>query len=118
MLHIENYSELKLYLQDKHFQTTASNIGAFYMFDPCRAKNLTFDLFFNNYESVRRRWVKLLFFLNRYNKRNLLAWFYDNIEAKTFGFDPCTNYLEIPRLPVQNVTRQQYEILILEPIPT
>ena len=26
----------------------------FYPFDPCRAKNLTFDLFFSNYETVRR----------------------------------------------------------------
>ena len=26
-----------------------------YLFDPCRANNLTFDLFFNNYETVRRR---------------------------------------------------------------
>ena len=24
----------------------------FYLFDPCRVKNLTFDLFFNNYETV------------------------------------------------------------------
>ena len=27
----------------------------FYLFDPCRAKNLTFDRVFNNYETVRRR---------------------------------------------------------------
>ena len=25
------------------------------LFDPCRAKKLTFDLFFDNYETVRRR---------------------------------------------------------------
>ena len=31
----------------------------FYLFDPCRAKNVTFDLFFNNYEMVRRRYIKL-----------------------------------------------------------
>ena len=42
---------------------------------------------------------------------------FDNIEA-TLEFDPCTNYLVTPRLPVQDVTRQQYEILVLEPIPT
>ena len=42
---------------------------------------------------------------------------FDNIEA-TFEFDPCTNYLVTPRLPVQGVTRQQYEILILGPLPT
>ena len=29
MLHIENYSEFKLYLQDEHFETIASKIGAF-----------------------------------------------------------------------------------------
>ena len=41
----------------------------------------------------------------------------DNIEA-TFKFDPCTNYLVTPRLPLQDVTRQQYEMVILGPIPT
>ena len=41
---------------------------------------------------------------------------FDNIEA-TFEFDPCTNYLETPRLPVQYVSRQQYEVVILGPIP-
>ena len=39
----------------------------------------------------------------------------DKIEA-SFEFDPCTDYLEIPRLPVHDVTRQQYEILILGPL--
>ena len=34
-------------------------------------------------------------FLNRYNKRILLAWFFDNIET-TFEFDPGTNYLVTP----------------------
>ena len=42
---------------------------------------------------------------------------FDNIEA-TFEFDPCTNYLVTPRLSVQDVTRQQYKIMILGPIPT
>ena len=41
----------------------------------------------------------------------------DNIESN-FEFDPCTNYLVTPRLPVQDVTRQQYETLILGPMPT
>ena len=41
----------------------------------------------------------------------------DNIEA-TFQFDPCTNYLVTPRLPVQDVTWQQYEMAVLGPIPT
>ena len=30
----------------------ASKIGAFYLFDPCKAKNFAFDLFFNNYETL------------------------------------------------------------------
>ena len=42
---------------------------------------------------------------------------FENIEA-TFKFDPCTNYLVTPRLSVQDVIRQQYEIVILEPLPT
>ena len=52
MLHMANYSEFELYLQDEHFETIASKIGAFLLFDPCRAKNLTFVLFFNNFETV------------------------------------------------------------------
>ena len=41
----------------------------------------------------------------------------DNIKA-TFEFDPCINYRVTPRLPVQDVTQQQYEMVILGPIPT
>ena len=41
----------------------------------------------------------------------------DNIEV-FFEFDPCTSYLVTPRLSVQGVTRQQYEIVIFGPIPT
>ena len=41
----------------------------------------------------------------------------DNIEA-TFEFDPYTNYHVTPRLPVQDVTQQQYEIVISGPLPT
>ena len=41
----------------------------------------------------------------------------NNIE-ETFEFDPCINYPVTLRLPVQDVTRQQYEIVILRPIPT
>ena len=37
---------------------------------------------------------------------------FDNIEA-TFEFDPCTNYFVTPMLPVQDMTRQQYETLTL-----
>ena len=40
----------------------------------------------------------------------------DNVEA-TFEFDPCINYFVTPRLPVQDVTRQQYEIVILGYLP-
>ena len=42
---------------------------------------------------------------------------FDNIEG-TFEFDPSINYLVTPRLPVQDVTRQQYDIGILGLIPT
>ena len=42
---------------------------------------------------------------------------FDNIEA-IFEFDPCTNYLVTPGFPVQDVTQQQYEIVILGPLPT
>ena len=38
--------------------------------------------------------------------------FFYNIKA-TFEFDPSTNYIVTPRLPVQDVTGQQYELLIL-----
>ena len=41
----------------------------------------------------------------------------DNVEA-TFEFDHGTNYYVTPWLPVQDMTRQQYEIVILGPIPT
>ena len=62
------------------------------------------------------------FFLNRYNKRNLLVWFSTtskqllNFNSKvTFRKfkNPCTNYHVTPRFPVQDVTRQQFETLIL-----
>ena len=44
----------------------------FYLFDPCRAKNLTFISI-----TTKRYFVdksKYRFFFNRYNKRNLLVW--------------------------------------------
>ena len=41
----------------------------------------------------------------------------DNIET-TFEFDPCINVLVTSRLPVQDVTRQQYEMVMVGPIPT
>ena len=62
MLHIANYSEFELYLPDEYFETIASKIGPFGLFDPCRAKKMTSDLFINNYETVRRRQVKPHFF--------------------------------------------------------
>ena len=60
--------------------------------------------------------VKLYFFLTR-QQEECVGMVLDNTEA-TFEFDPCTNYLVTPRLPVQDVTRQQYETLILGPMPT
>ena len=33
----------------------SAKLDHFYLFDPCRDKKVTFDLSFNNYETVRRR---------------------------------------------------------------
>ena len=55
MQHRANYSEFELYFPDEHFETIASKIGSFLPDYPYRAKKLTSDLFFNNYEMVRRR---------------------------------------------------------------
>ena len=93
-----------------------AKLDHFYLCDPCRAKNLTFDLSFNNNETVRRRCVNLYFFESLQQEESV-GMVLDNIEA-TFEFDPCTNYLVTPRLPVQDVTWQQYEMGILGPIPT
>ena len=51
---LANYSEFELYLQDKHFETIANKLDHFYLFDPCKAQNLAFGLFFNNYKTVGR----------------------------------------------------------------
>ena len=42
---------------------------------------------------------------------------FDKIEA-AFKFDPCTIYFVTPWLTIQEVTRQQYQTLILGSIPT
>ena len=42
---------------------------------------------------------------------------FDNIEA-TFEFDTLYKLFCDPRLPVQDVMRQQYAMVILGPIPT
>ena len=44
--------EFELFLQDQHFETIDSKIGAFLPIGPL--KKLTFDIFFNNYETVYR----------------------------------------------------------------
>ena len=56
MLHMANNSEFELYLPDEHFETIASKIDPFLTcLTPVEPKKLTSDLFFNNYETVRRR---------------------------------------------------------------
>ena len=50
-----NYSDFSLYLLDEHFETIASKIGSFLPVWPMWSQNVTFDLSFNNYETVRRR---------------------------------------------------------------
>ena len=51
-----NYIDFSLYLLDEQFETIASKIWAFLPVWPLYiAKNLPFNLFFNNYETVRRK---------------------------------------------------------------
>ena len=54
MLHITNYSEFKLYLPTSILSSLPEKLDHFYLFEPRRAKKLTSDLFYNNYETVRR----------------------------------------------------------------
>ena len=76
MIHIANYSEFKMYLPDEHFET---KWGSFTCLIPVEPKLLISDLFFNNYETVRRiDRSNYTFFLNRYNKQNLLVWFWQH----------------------------------------
>ena len=90
----------------------------FYLFDPCRAKNLTVDLFFNKYETVGRRYVKTLTFTiyivfqrsRDYNKRN--CWYGIWQHWSNFWIWPLHKLSCDPRLPVQDVTRR------VGPIPT
>ena len=55
MLHIANYSKFEMYLPDEHFETIGQNLGIFTCLIPVEPKLLISDLFFNNYETVRRR---------------------------------------------------------------
>ena len=43
MLHIANYSKFELYLPHEHLRPLPAKLELFYLFDPCRAKNLTSD---------------------------------------------------------------------------
>ena len=90
-----------------------AKLDDFYLLDPCRAKNLTSDLFFRNYETVRCRNVKLYFFWIVITKG--ICWYGIWQHWSNFWIWPCTNYLVTPRLPVQDVTRQQYEWWSLHP---
>ena len=80
-----------------------------YLFDPCRTKILTLDLFFNNYETIRQRCVKL-YFSESLEQVKSVGMVFDNIEG-TFEFDPCKKTICDPKHPVQDVTWQQYEIM-------
>ena len=53
MLHIANYSKFKMYLPDEHFETI--DWGIFTCLIPVEPKPLISDLFFSNYETVRRK---------------------------------------------------------------
>ena len=68
------------------FETIESICGAFYLFDPGRANKFTFDLFFNNYETIRLSLVKLYFFSKSLKQEKSIKVF-DSIEA-TIECDP------------------------------
>ena len=62
--YMANYSEFELYLKDEHFDTILqAKLEHFYLFDPFRAKNLTFGPFFNK---AKKR--KLLYWRNGLSK--------------------------------------------------
>ena len=61
MLHLGNYFEFELFYKTSILRLLPAKVVHFYTFDPYKAKILTFDLSFNNYDTVRRRQVKLYF---------------------------------------------------------
>ena len=88
MRHIANYFEFELHLPGEHSEIIASKIGSFLTcLTPCRAKNLMSDPFFNNHETVRRRWVNYTFFLNRMVLDNIETTF--EFLASCTGCDPA-----------------------------
>ena len=59
-----------------------------------------------------------MLFLNRYNQRNQLVWFiFFSFLAKLKQLFNLTPEQTICDPSVQDVTRQQYEIMILGPLP-
>ena len=50
-----NYFDFSLYLLDEHFDHCQKNWIIFTCLTPVEPKNMTFDLFVNNLETVRRR---------------------------------------------------------------
>ena len=48
-LPMENNSEFAMYLQDEHFESITSKIGALLPVWHCEVRKMTFDLFLNNY---------------------------------------------------------------------
>ena len=89
----------------------SAKLEHFHPFHPCRAKNLTFDLFYNNYETGQT----ILFWIVITRG---ICWYVFWQHWNNFWIWPLYKLSCDPRLPVQAVTRQQYEILIFGPIPT
>ena len=84
------------------------NWGIFTCLIPVDPKVLISDLFFNNYETVRRRYVKLYFFWIVITSR--ICWYGFWQYWRNFWIWPLYKLSCDPRLPVQDVTRQQYDI--------
>ena len=114
MLHVANCSEFELYLQNEHFlDHCQQNWIIFTGLIPVDQLILTFDLF-TNYKTICHRYIKLCFFLNSYNKWNLLVWFLT-------PFKTSLNLASLQTIlwpQASCIGWQQYEILILGPIPT
>ena len=89
--HIANYSEFELYLQDEHFETIASKMEHFYLFDPCRATNLTLGqkkkklLYWRNPTDPKIR-PDPTFFLKTKKKKKDKKWPTDPKKSKTCDF--------------------------------
>ena len=109
--HIGNYSDINSIYKISILKPLSAKLEYFYIFDTCRAKNwpLTFL-------SITTKWYTIdtcranCTVSESLKQKKSVGSFWQH--GSNFEFDLCTNYLVTPRLPVQDVTQQQYEILI------